>query len=275
MRKEIVKIVSHLFPRIIAYHAYKTLTNPRLKKIRPHEIQMLDKAAKEQIRYRKFNIQLYKWGNPDDESILLVHGWEGHSGNFADIVEALVRNGYFVLAFDGPSHGHSTKGQTNLLEFSDLVVNVLEKYRPKKIISHSFGAVVTTYALSRMPIKIEKYVLLTTPDSFLERVNYISHQVGISKKAYARLIQKLEDELKTEVSSISVSKFVTKVAVRDALILHDTSDKIIPIRQARLVNESWENSILEEIESTGHFRILREPFVINRIVAFLNNSDEN
>lgn len=35
-----------------------------------------------------------------NELILLVHGWEGHSGNFADIITRLVHEGYYVLAFD-------------------------------------------------------------------------------------------------------------------------------------------------------------------------------
>lgn len=272
MKRKIIGVSSKIFPRTTAYYAYKLLTNPQLKKIRQHELEVLDKAKKKIISFNKFKIQLYEWGNKNNEPILLVHGWEGHSGNFSDIIEQLLKHNYYILAFDAPSHGFSTKGQTNMLEFSDLIIHLLEKYEPKKIISHSFGAVVTTYALSRIPtMKIDKYVLITTPDTFLERINSISNQVGISKKAQIKLIKRLESEINTKVSSISVSKFVKNVSVKKALILHDKNDKVIPIRQAKLVNETWENSTLEEIENTGHFRILREPFVITRIINFLKS----
>ncbi len=270
MKKKIIGVSSKIFPRTVAYYTYKLLTNPQLKKIRQHEIEVLDKANKKIIPFRKFNIQLYEWGNKNNEPILLVHGWEGHSGNFSDIIEQLLQNNYYILAFDAPSHGSSSKGQTNMLEFSDLIIHLLGKYKPKKIISHSFGAVVTTYALNRSAFQIDKYVLITTPDTFLERINSISNQVGISKKAQIKLIKRLESEIKTKVSSISVSKFVENVSVKKALIIHDKNDKVIPIKQAKLVNKNWNNCTLEEIENTGHFRILREPFVITRILDFLN-----
>lgn len=271
--KKIINISSRLFPNTMAYFAYKTLTNPELKKSNIHEIDILDKAYKEKILFRKFNIQFYQWGEPNNDPILLIHGWEGHSGNFADIIESLVEQNYYVLAFDGPSHGFSTKKQTNLLEFSDLIIFILQQYRIKKIISHSFGSMITTYALSRIPhFEIDKYILMTTPDTFLERINSISSQVGINEKTKQILIRKLEAELHTEVTKICVSKFVKEIHVKEALILHDKEDKIIPIRQARIVNENWINGNLEELENTGHFRILKEPFVIERIINFLKSN---
>nr|WP_294929970.1 alpha/beta hydrolase [uncultured Flavobacterium sp.] len=253
MIKKVIKFRSNIFPRATAFYAYKTLTNPQQKKIRQHETDVLSTANKKQISFKKFDIQLYNWGNPKNEMVLLVHGWEGHSGNFASIIGQLLQHDYYILAFDGPSHGFSTKGQTNLLEFSDLIIQILKKYNPKKIISHSFGAVVTTYALKRSPhLEIDKYVMITTPDSFLERVNYISDQIGIAKNARRKLIRKLESELKTNIDEVSVSKFVKNVQVKDALILHGRDDKIIPLQQARIVHKNWPSSNLEVIENTGH-----------------------
>jgi pimeloyl-ACP methyl ester carboxylesterase len=276
MRKKIISYGSRAFPKTMAYYAYKILTNPQQKKIRPNESEILDKAVKQQVRFGRFNIQLYKWGIASNELILLVHGWEGHSGNFADIIKRLVLEGYCVLAFDGPSHGYSTKGQTNLLEFSDLIIQIIESHRPKKIISHSFGAVVTTYALSRgQHLEIDKYVMITTPDSFLERIKYISSQVGIEENAQHALIRKLERELKTNIKSIAVSEFAKNMSVKNALILHGRNDKIIPLKQARIVNENCLCSELEIIENTGHYKILTEVAVMDRIVKFLNNSKDD
>ena len=276
MKKKIIAYGSRVFPETMAFYAYKILTNPQLKKIRLHESHVLDKAEKQHIRFGRFDIQLYKWGNPANELILLVHGWEGHSGNFADIITRLVHEGYYVLAFDGPSHGYSTKGQTNLLEFSDLIIQIIDPYSPKKIISHSVGAVVTTYALNRRQhLDIDKYVMITTPDSFLERIKYISFQVGIAEKAQKALIRKLERELKTKIQTIAVSEFVKNISVKNVLILHDRNDKIIPLKQAELVNENCKSSQLEIIENTGHYKILTEVFVMDKIVKFLKTSDND
>ena len=117
--------------------------------------------------------------------------------------------------------------------------------------------------------------MITTPDSFLERIKYISFQVGIAEKAQKALIRKLERELKTKIQTIAVSEFVKNISVKNVLILHDRNDKIIPLKQAELVNENCMGSQLEIIENTGHYKILTEVFVMDKIVKFLKTSDND
>ena len=54
-----------------------------------------------------------------------------------------------------------------------------------------------------------------------------------------------------------------------ALILHDKADKVIDISQSRNVFQNWPQCQMEEIEGTGHFRILRTESVLERVVDFL------
>ena len=161
MKKQIVRILSSISPKMMTNLAYKTLTNPQIKKLRENELELLDKAEKEKYKFREFNIQTYKWGNQDNEKILLIHGWEGQAGNFTDIIQKLLDHNYHVISFDGPSHGFSSKGKTSLFEFSELVGEMIKKYDCKKLVSHSFGGVATTFALFKnQEIRIEKYALL-------------------------------------------------------------------------------------------------------------------
>ena len=86
MNKQIIRILSNISPTMVAGLAYRTLTNPQIKKLRKHELELLDKAQKKKIRFGEFDIQTYKWGNEANEKILLIHGWEGQAGNFTDII---------------------------------------------------------------------------------------------------------------------------------------------------------------------------------------------
>jgi hypothetical protein len=86
MRKSFIKIISILFPNQVVAFAYKQLTNPQIKKLRPNELIVLDKSEKEILKFQDFDIQLYTWKGGENK-ILLIHGWEGQAGNFADIVE--------------------------------------------------------------------------------------------------------------------------------------------------------------------------------------------
>lgn len=94
MKKQIIKILSIISPSMVAKLAYKTLTNPQIKKLRDHELEFLDIAQKEKIKFGEFDIQTYKWGKPEGEKILLIHGWEGQAGNFTDIIKELLKNNY-------------------------------------------------------------------------------------------------------------------------------------------------------------------------------------
>jgi pimeloyl-ACP methyl ester carboxylesterase len=269
MKKLLIQIASSIFPNFVVNKAYQTLTNPQTKKLRVHEIEVLDKAEKEKVDFSGFKIQTYKWGN-GSKKVLLIHGWEGQSGNFAEIIESLVNADYTVFAFDGPSHGYSSKGPTSLMEFTKLVAVMIRKFDVHKLVSHSFGCVATTYSLSINPdIRIEKYVLLTAPDKFSERIDFVAKQMGISENVKRKLIRRLKKETGLEVSQLNVSEFVKNINVEKALILQDKNDRIVTLPQSKAVHRNWKASTLEVLEGTGHFRILRDKKVVDRVVEFL------
>ncbi len=270
MRKLIVRLASFLFPDKVVNFAYIQLTNPQIKKLRENELLTLNKAVKEQIEFKGFQIQTYCWKG-GDKKVLLIHGWEGQAGNFSDLIELLNEENFTVFAFDGPSHGFSSKGRTSLFEFTELVSEMIKKFDVKNLVSHSFGGVATTYSLfSNQDIEIDKYVMLTTPDKFSERISDVARDTGVSGKVVEKLTHKLEDELQLDVSELNVSTFVREIKVRKALIIHDRDDKVIPIERSLNVHQHWKNSQFVEVTETGHFRILRTEGVLKTVLNFFN-----
>lgn len=270
MKKKIVRIASNLFPNQIASFAYNQLTNPQVRKLRDNELVTLEKAEKEKYKFKDFEIQLYTWKG-GDKKVFLIHGWEGQAGNFSDIIEKLLIDGFTIYSFDAPSHGFSTKGRTSLFDFTELVGVLIKKFDVKLLVSHSFGGVATTYALfENQDIEIEKYVLITTPDKFIERIDDVSEMVGITNKVKNRLISRLERETNNGVKKLNVSEFVKSINVKKSLIIHDVNDKVIPISRSKHVHQNWPASEFMEIKGTGHFRILRTKEVIDKIIDYLN-----
>ena len=272
MKKTVVKIASTLFPGAITAYAYKQLTNPQVRKLRDNELAILERSRKETFQFNDFDIRLYHWKGTG-KKVLLIHGWEGQAGNFSDLIESLLRDQYEVYAFDAPSHGFSSKGETSLFEFTELVGTLIKKYNVKILVSHSFGGVATTYALfNNKGLQIEKYVLLTTPDKFIERINDVSEMIGITAKVKNLLIAKLEKETGQDVRKLNVSEFVKSINVAQSLIIHDKNDKVIPIERSKNVHKNWVISEFKEITGTGHFRILRTQSVIDAVLEFLNET---
>ncbi len=243
--------------------------NPQISKLREYEIQLLEKADQGDVSCGGFRIRTYKWGN-GSKSILMIHGWEGQAGNFADIIPRLVSDGFSVYAFDGPAHGFSSKGEASIFAFIETLEFMIHTVKPSCLLSHSFGGVATTYVLSENPeIHIERYVLMTTPDRFTQRIQFISDQVGVSSKAISILVKRIEKKYNISVPDMNVSDFVKRVRVDRALILHDVADKVIPISQSQHVVDNWEVGRLESVRDTGHFRILRDEAVHEKVSAFL------
>ncbi|MDG1331192.1 MAG: alpha/beta hydrolase [Crocinitomicaceae bacterium] len=272
MKTRLIFLTSSLFPSMFARIAYAKLTHPQVHKLREHEIVTLDKANQQDFDYAGFKIKTYAWNeNGSKEPLLLIHGWEGQAGNFSDLVEELIEADYRIYAFDGPSHGFSSKGSTSLFEFIELVNVMIQKYEVKNLISHSFGGVATSYVLSaNQALHIDKYLLFTTPDKFSTRIDFIAESVGVSPKVKRKLIERLEKELDMKVPELNVSDWVKSVNVKEALILHDKNDRTLPIEQSLNVHRNWENSKFETVEGTGHFRILRTKSVLDRAVLFFD-----
>ena len=270
LKKSLVRIASHLFPNQITAFAYNYLTNPQIRKLRTNELVTLEKANKAKYKFKDFDIQLYTWKG-GEKNVLLIHGWEGQAGNFSDLIQKLLASGFTVYSFDAPSHGFSSTGKTNFFEFSELAGILIKKLCVKLLVSHSFGGVATTYALfQNQDIEIKKYVLISTPDKFTERIDDVSEIIGITDKVKNRLIIRLENEINSDVRNLNVSDFVKSINVKNALIIHDINDKVIPISRSKNVHQNWTKSEFLEIDGTGHFRILRTEKVIDKVIDYLN-----
>lgn len=271
MKKKIVTLLCHIAPKLMVNYAYKQVASPQIMKLRTHEEEVLNTSQKDTIKYHNFDICTYTWQG-GDKKLLLVHGWEGQAGNFADMIAPLQAAGFTIYAFDAPSHGYSSKGPTALLEFIALVEHLIVAKNISHLISHSFGGVATTYSLSRLlDHHIDRYVLLTAPDKFSQRINDVVNWVGLTPKVEQLLVAKITKETNTDISKLNVSEFVKKVNVAKALVLHDVADKVVPIARAKNVVQNWSNATLEEVTGTGHFRILRTSSVIERVVGFLDS----
>lgn len=274
MKKRFIYFASSLFPSAFARVAYEKLTHPQVHKLRENEQATLAKARQSDLDYQNFNIKTYAWNESGSkEALLLVHGWEGQAGNFSDLVEELIKADYRIYSFDGPSHGFSSKGSTSLFEFIELVSVLIQKFEIRNLISHSFGGVASSYVLSvNQTLKIDKYLLFTTPDKFTQRIDAVADNVGVSPKVKEKLIKRLETELEMDISTLNVSEWVKTVNVKKALILHDKNDRVLPIEQSMNVDKNWSTSTLEAVEGTGHFRILRTKSVLDRAVAFFDET---
>jgi len=271
MRKKLLRAASLLAPGLMTRIAYHQMTHPRHHGMRAKEQAVLQQATQTTSQFGSFRIQHYHWEG-SGKKVLLIHGWEGQAGNFSDLIGRLREKGYDVYAFDAPAHGQSSRGKTSMFAFSDLCTEIVARIQPDIAITHSFGSVAIVTAMTRIPDwTLGTCVMLTTPDRFRERIEWVAATNGVSDTVTRRLIRRIEKESGVVVDEMSVGAAVSGIAVGKALILHDVRDRVIPISQPRRVHQQWPGCQLDELTDTGHFKILHARQSLDRVLAFLPN----
>jgi esterase/lipase len=271
--KKVFKISQKISSQLTATIAFNFISKPKNKKIRTFEKSILEIATENIIRFKKFNIKTYKWGDGNKKA-LLIHGWGGRASNFGAIIPELTKNGYKVTSFDGPCHGASTKRKTSFFEMSDLVKLFLKKEKYDLIITHSMGTVLTFTAMSSIKYKVNQMIVLTSPSKFLEFIDLAVTQFGLTTKTTKLLINKIR-KTTTEYDPITLDaeSIVKDIEMKNITFIHDKFDKVISIEKTKNVSSFIKNSKLIEIEGTGHFKMLWSKKVIKIIEQLILNQN--
>ena len=256
--KIIIQTLQLFSPNLVSKVAYKFMSNPRIRKLRDSEEKVLSKSIMEKVEYKSFQIQKYQWGNKNHKTALLIHGWEGQAGNFAAIVDILVQKKYRVVAFDALAHGKSSMAKTTMFEFAEFLESQFTILNPNLIISHSFGSVNTATIFRNNPdFKLDMWIMVTTPHNFLTRVNEISNHFGIKNKAKTKLIKHIQNDTSENINQLNMAVYCKELSnVRNAIIVHSKTDKVLPIEGAREVAKAFTKSKLIELDNLGHYSIL-------------------
>ncbi len=264
--------MGRIFPKWMAKQAYAIFSTPRWRAKHTRTDEIIERAKVIDFAFEGHIIKLYEWGNPQDEIILLAHGWESRGTALRMYVDPLVNSGYCVVAFDAVGHGDSGGKQNNVPTNARTIAEIMHYYNGiYGAIGHSFGCTGLVYALQYVDnsLSIEKLVFLAVPyktkkiiDSFFE---VIKAPDGV-KKSFFSLIEKFNGR---PIDEIDVSKSHPYVKVGQLLLVHDRYDDVTGIDAAENVVHQWDNAQLLVTEGYGHFRIAKNPDVLKRIVAFI------
>lgn len=261
--------ISRILPRLATEQSYELFFKTRRYKV-PHAERIIAKDAKvESISFQNEKIKLYEWGEDKNPVVLFHHGWNGRASQLSAFLEALLDEGFKVVSFDGPAHGSSSGSKSNLLEFSQLLNELTQRYQSiEAIIAHSFGGMVSSYSLVRYQLPVKKVVLIAAPFSMLEVMRYYREGIKITEKITDRFLAKIEEKFGIHWKDFSGERIVPQQKI-PALIIHDEDDFDVLYEQGKLLNQHWKNSELFTTKSLGHRRILKSEKVVEKTVDFI------
>jgi len=263
--------IGRIFPAKASQIALKLFGTPRMRARHKVSDDLIDSAKKSSIWVNNLNIKMYQWGE-GDKTILLVHGWESRGTALRTFVPGIIKAGFKVIAFDAPAHGDSDGKYATLLTFAEVISAIIEQSgNIHSIIAHSFGGPTSIYAITNMNLKqaIHKIVLVATPSKISVPVNQAINLLNLSPKTAIKFVQRLERILKVPIKELTVANFAKKAEIEEVLIVHDKKDKMVSINSAMAHLKAFKQSHLIITEGLGHYLIMKDKMVIDRITHFV------
>jgi len=261
-------LLSRLFPQLAARQAFRLFQRTPKNKIKPTEMSYYQYAHHFQVASEVEPVNCFEMGPADGPIVLLVHGWNSRAGSLAGIGFRLMKKGYRVIGIDLPGFGYSKLSHTNLIVIYKglkAVIEYLNPQSPISVVSHSFGSAVSSYTLAQTKTRVDKLIYLTTPNKMADVFTEFSAQMGLSPAGFRAMEQQFTKKFGKSWDDFVMRDFAQKVDYQSLLLVHDTHDRAIPYKNSVAFAESLAHASLHTLEKVGHYRMLWDKAVIDRI----------
>ena len=249
--------------------ALKLFSKPRNGQLKPHASTFLDTASrKTTLYYDSLPIQTYQWEG-SKETVLLAHGWESNSGRWRHKIKKLHKEGYNIIALDGPAHGGSGSDTFNAILYAEFINVVSQKFKPTAYIGHSVGGMAVVIFLRKQTHHTaEKIVLLGAPSGFKGIMKRYKEMMSYSQKISKGIDKQIELKFGHPPEYFSTADFVKNIDLK-GLLIHDKNDPVIPYQDGLDIEAQFKNAKLISTEGLGHS--LKGNLVSDELIQFLSH----
>ncbi len=268
-----MQAAERIAPGVVTRLMLAKFLTPRRKKDSDYRSRLPAGAQPIMVRHGQMELTGWAWGETGPK-LLVVHGWESHTGRMLPLIKPLVKAGYRVYAFDAPGHGLSPAAQTDLMDVSYAIEAMLVQHGPfDGLIAHSFGAAATTLALARVPhLAPAKLVLLSPMRDITQHLEIFGAIAQLSPAAQVRLQTAVAHRLGFSLGECSAVVAACQLP-QPGLIIHDRDDLLIPYQVGQAVAHNCQGSRFISTDRLGHRRGLGHKVVLGHLLDYLTTAD--
>ncbi len=263
------KILNKISPFIASRFAARIFLTPFGYEMPEREKLMYKKSKKDLIRIDKINreVMVYHYGL-SEKKILLVHGWSGSGTQLSKIADQLLKKGYSTVSFDAPAHGKSPGKRTILPHFLETIYHLEKKYGPfEAAIGHSLGGI-SLLRTTKYGLNIKKLIIIGTANSITAVTKNFAKNLQLSPKVAKLLKSYFDKRYGQDLNNYSGAVSAKGVKI-PTLVVHDKNDVDVHYSCAYEITDALEKGNLMLTEKLGHRKILGDPNVITKIIAFI------
>lgn len=264
------------FPGLTARIFLRFYSTPPKRKFKPAQLSVKDSAVTGTVTYSQYpfdqrllTLATYKWGK-SGKKVLLMHGWGGSPVDFKYMINALVENGYEVVAFDAPAHGFSAGKRTNLVQWMHMLQQFIEQHGDfYAVIGHSLGGLSAALALVLKEVRIPKLVMIGSAVSAPGIFEDTFRQFKIHSTVMPVVQQLIAQQLQSDLLQMDLFKHIHQIKAKEILVVYDENDVLVKHQDITAFVEQYHAVQSLKIRGEGHFKIIKDKLVIGRIMKFL------
>lgn len=252
---------------------YEAFFSPAQYEVKPKDREIIEWGNNYRIPYRDGELAVTTWGETSRPAVLLMHGWGGARAQMTGFVDPLLFAGYRVVAYDQPAHGESDGKMTNILEIAPTMDLIQQKEGPfDVIIAHSFGTLITSYALTHRNFPPPaKLVYFGAFNQLLEALPRFQIMAGLPDAIMDGMRDMIHENFGKDVLDPIANETMTPQIPIPALMFHDAADNVTPVEDSRAIAKVWKSAKYIETNGLGHRGALQSEEIHQQVVKFLKN----
>ena len=262
-------VISTSESQAIVKKVYRAFFSPSKYEVKSTDQAILERGNNTRVPFEGGELAVTTWG--EGPAVLLMHGWGGARAQMTGFVDPLLFAGYRVVAYDQPAHGESDGKMTNLLEIAPTMDLIAKQKGPfQAIIAHSFGTLITSYALVKRnfppPARLVYFGAFNQLMDSLPRFQVLA---GLPDEIIEGLRAKIYENFGRDVLESITNESLTPQINIPALMFHDAADNVTPIDDSRAIARVWKSARLIETEGLSHRGALQSKTIHEQVVRFL------
>jgi esterase/lipase len=266
-----LKTIGMVSPRKAAETAFKIFCTPHASAPPKKSPPIFHRAEKLSFEMEGLTLRGFRWQpeHPNGKKILIVHGFRSYAYKFEKYVLALKKEGFEIVAFDGPAHGSSDGKLINAYIYKNALLKMETLYGPfYGVMGHSLGGLAASLAFEQLPNHENRKLVLIAPAETERAIQNFFSIIPLDEKirvAFTQVINEITDQ---PVSYYSVGR-VAKAIHAPILWVHDKHDNICLFEDVKpLLSLDLPHVNFLITEQLGHNKIYKDNKVCTEIVRF-------
>ena len=263
---------SNIESQAIVKKVYRAFFGPNKYEVKTTDQEIIARGNNYRIPFEGGELAVTTWGNKGP-AVLLMHGWGGARAQMTGFVDPLLSAGYRVVAYDQPAHGESDGKTTNVLEIAptmDLVMKREGKFNA--IIAHSFGTLITSYALVKRNFPPPaKLVYFGSFNRLMDSLSRFQAQANLPDAVIEGLSAMINENFERGLLDSIVNETLIQQINIPTLMFHDTADNVTPVEDSRAIAKVWRSAQFIETEGLGHRGALQSKEIHEQVLRFLKS----